>query len=252
MKIYPQTFYKTAQLEAPYNLSHRQIRIMQVDPTTKKEMFIDLFGCRDIEYLRKKLIYFAPSKAYISASCYLNPEVVSLKLKQKPKTYRYLPNILLSSDFVMDFDDGAVNSLLQLLRAYDFLREKGYKEFKAVQTKRGFHLWILDWYAKECQNNVFDKPFAREKFIFSKKCELCAELESQNIEFDKPISIDTRRIFKLWGSLTDDYVICRTWNDPEALAKEFMKSKTYLPNITENQAKAKRILPDEGSLDIGS
>lgn len=240
MKINPLYFYKNALIEAPYNLPHRQIKLLTIDPITKDEVWIKLFGCHDIECLRKKLVYFAPIKAYISVSCYLDPERAGLMWKQKVGEYRYLPNILLSSDFVMDFDHGVI-SLLNLLRSYDFLKDKGYKKFKSVETKRGFHLWGLDWYAQECQERVkngLHKPFAREKFILSKKIDLCDELESYGIEFDKPISMDTRRIVKLWGSLSDDTFVCRAWDDPNLMAKEFINSKAYLPNITSNQARA--------------
>lgn len=205
----------------------------------KGKIWIKLFGCRDIDYLRKKLIKFAPDQAFISVSCYLDPEFVGLKWKQKPKGYKIFPNIILSSDFVLDFDDGRVKSMNQMLKAHKFLRVLGHDKFKAIITKRGFHLWDLSFYEKECRKNAPHAPFEREKFILNKKRELCFKLEQYGVKFDKPISIDTRRIVKLWGSLTDDNFICSVFDDPQLMAKEIVNS--YLPNNTELQAKAMRV-----------
>lgn len=233
MRINPSFFYQTAQISTPPDISHRQIKIR------KGKIWIKLFGCRNIDYLRKKLINFAPDQVFISVSCYLEPELVGLKWKQKPSGYKILPNIILSSDFVLDFDDGRVKSMNQMLKAHKFLRGLGHDKFKVIITKRGFHLWDLSFYEKECQKNAPHSPFEREKFILSKKRELCAKLERYGITFDTPISMDTRRIVKLWGSLTDDNFICSAFDDPQLMAKEFVSS--YLPNNTELQAKAMRV-----------
>lgn len=224
----PQTFYKDALITTPYDLAHRHIRLK------KGDKWIKLFGCRDVEYLRKKLIKFSPDKAYISVSCYLDPESVGLKWKNRKEGYIYLPNAILSSDFVMDFDDGKAKSLRNLIKAYKILKNMEFEQFKAIQTNRGFHLWMLDWFAKICRKNLPHKPKYREFFISEKKMELCNELESLGVEFDKQISMDTRRIVKLWGSLSDD-IICQAWDDPNQMTKEIIHT-SYLPHIT----KAKR------------
>jgi hypothetical protein len=229
MKLNPQYFYKNAEISFPYDLAHRHIRLDK----SNKQVWIKLFRVQDLRELRKYLIRFAPDTVYISVSCYLEPELVGLKWKSKNAGYRYLPNILISSDFVLDFDDG-VKSLAHLLKAHKYLKTLGFGQFKAIQTKRGFHLWVLDWYAQECKDvvrNERHKPFAREMFLIEKKMELCMKLERIGIEFDKPISMDTRRIVKLWGSLADDCFICRAWDDPKLMAKEVIKP--YLSHDTE-------------------
>jgi DNA primase catalytic subunit len=228
MKTNPQIYYKDALIECPPDITHRHIRLK------KGDKWIKLFRVKNLNELRKYLIRFTPDAVYVSVSCYLEPELVSTKWKQKPSKYKILPNIILSSDFVMDFDDGRVKSMNEMLKAYKFLRELGHDKFKAVITKRGFHLWDLAFYEQECHKNIPHKPFAREIFILSKKKELCAELNSIGIKFDMPISIDTRRIVKLWGSLTDNNFICKAYDNPQILAKEIIQS-SYLPNNTETK-----------------
>jgi hypothetical protein len=205
----------------------------------KGERWIKLFGCRDIEYLRKKLILFEPDKAYISVSCFLNPELTGKKWKNDKAGYKYLDNILLSSDFVMDFDNG-VNSLVHLLRAYNYLKALGHDEFEVVITKRGFHMWDLAFFDKECKENLPHSPKYREFYLIEKKKALCTKLESQGVEFDSKVSTDTRRIVKLWGScsIPDDNFICKAYNDPNALAKEYIQNHSYLPQTEQKLSEA--------------
>jgi hypothetical protein len=227
LKLNPSYFYKTANIETPNDISHRHFRLL-----LENGEWMKLFRIKDIEELRKYLIRFSPIKAYISVSCFLEPELVGLKWKTNQAGYKYLPNIIISTDFVCDFDDG-VASLEQMLKAYKYLKTLGFERFKAVRTYRGFHLHILDFFTKECQKNMPASPIARETYLTSKKKELCTKLESNGIEFDKPISIDTRRVIKLWGSLSDDTFICKAYSDPMQLAKEFIQSNEYLQHKPE-------------------
>lgn len=225
MKINPisvKYYYQTADISTPYDITHRHFRFK-----TRENNWIKLFRVKNLEDLRKKLVKYAPDEAYISVSCFLEPELVNNKWDMKKAGYKYLSNTILTSDFVMDFDHG-VNSLVQMLRAYDYLKKLGFEEFKFIQTKRGFHLWILDWFAKECRKNLPSSPKHREFFLIEKKKALCTKLKSYGIEFDEPISTDTRRIVKLWGSLVDDTFICKAYGQPEVLVKEYIHSKSYL------------------------
>jgi hypothetical protein len=227
--IEPKEFYKTAEIQTPYDLPHRLVKLKV------GENWIKLFGCRE-DQLRKKLVRYAPGKAYISVSCYLTPEFIGKKWLFSKRGYKYLHNIVLSSDFVMDFDNG-VNSLVQMLKTYKYLKSLGFEEFKAICTKRGFHLWVLDWYVKICRENLPYSPKHREFYIMEKKKELCDKLESQNIEFDRKVSEDTRRIVKLWGSLSDESFICKAYDNPKLLAKEYIANRSYLLQMNKYQAK---------------
>jgi hypothetical protein len=240
----PQQFYENAEISCPPDLSHRHIRLK------RGNVWIKLFRVKDLNELRAYLIRFYPTQAYVSVSTYLEPELVGLKWKNKKAGYRYLPNIILSSDFVMDFDHG-VSSLNQMLKAHKYLKTLGFEQFKAIRTKRGFHLWVLDWFAKVCLKTLPYKPFAREIFITEKKRDLCLELDNYGIEYDRQISMDTRRVVKLWGSLADDEFICKAYNDPQELAKEVIRQ--YLPlNNTETKRGLAGTLPNEINCMLGA
>jgi hypothetical protein len=208
-RINPSYFYKTAPLQLPHNFQFRQFRIR------KGEKWIKFFKIGSEAELRERLVKFAPDAAYFSVSCYLHPEKVGMSWRMQGKGYKTLSNIILSSDFFMDFDHA--EALDDVKKAYSYLKEQGFEDFKLIATKRGFHLWILDFYDKVCRENRPVKPEWRESFITAQKIKLTTKLKAQGIIFDYKVSIDVRRIARVWGSLQDDFLICKPYSTLEAL-----------------------------------
>lgn len=202
MRIFPSYFYKTAPLQLPNDVSHRHFRLR------KGDSWIKLFRVKDEKELRAYLLRFLPDAAYFSVSTFLYPEKMGLKWQMQGRGYKNLSNIILSSDFFMDFDHA--EALKDARAACSFLKEHGFEDFKLIATKRGYHLWILDFYDKACKKNRPVKPEWRESFILAHKIRLANKLSAQGIRFDYKVSIDVRRIARVWGSLHDDgFTVCK-------------------------------------------
>jgi hypothetical protein len=222
LKIYPSHYYKYNQIEVPPDLAHRHIKLKLANGK-----WVMLGRIKTKKDLQIKLIELGPTHAYISCSTYLNPNNIRLKWKMKKiypkwlmKANLLLNNLILQSDFVLDFDDGK-NSFPNLIKAYNYLKDNRFYEFKFVKTKRGFHLWVLDFYKKRCTDNERkEMPHERELYIEAQKILLANELFNEDIHFDYKVAVDTRRIFRIWNSLYNDgYTICKLFNSLDLLTK---------------------------------
>lgn len=201
MAIDPDFYYKHVLVDSPPDIKHRQFRIITTDGK-----WVILFRACNKKILQKKLQNFLPIHAYVSNSTWLNPQVVGLKWKKRYKNELIITkNIILSSDFTIDFD---TQDMANLIKAYNHLKDNGLEKFKFVKTKRGMHLWVLDWYSKCCIKKILH-PFAREAYIRREKIKLANELKSIGINFDYDVVIDTRRVYRLWDSLYGNELICK-------------------------------------------
>ena len=209
MKIYKNPYYRAAELVVPPDLKHRQIKLK-----LENGKWVSFSVC-SVEELRKKLVEHLPEAAFISVSCFLNPDHIQKKwsgniTNPDPHTWNdILNNLILTSDFVIDFDEG--DTFLELQKAYHYLKGIcGFKDFMIVQTKRGYHLWVTDFYKKRCRKIA--NPKDREAHIEAQKRCLANELKKNLVNFDYPISVDCRRIVRLPNSLYDDgSLICRAY-----------------------------------------
>lgn len=210
-------FYKTAQLEAPPDLKHRQIKLHCGGAWVIRPALTDR-PIKTIEDLRPILVELEPTAVYVSVSTYLHPELVSAR-GLKTAGYPQLSNCILGSDFVIDIDH-SVNLLLDINKAYNYLVHKGFKEFKFVRTKRGTHIWVLDFYQKRC--TMRKKPVIREYYIEYQRTLLADELQHNEVNFDYKVSTDTRRVVRLWGSLHNDgFTICKAYDTITAFTRDY-------------------------------
>lgn len=208
MKIYKKPYYESAELLTPPDLKHRQVKLK-----LESGKWISLSVC-SIDELRKKLVEYLPEAAFISVSCYLNPDNIQKKWagnftnSDPHKWSDILNNLILSSDFVMDFDD--VDIELELQKAYKYLKEIGFTDFMAIRTKRGAHLWCMDFYKKRCKKIA--NPKDREAHIEAQKRCLANELKKNFVIFDYPVSVDCRRVVRLPNSLyNDSSLVCKAY-----------------------------------------
>jgi len=221
MKIYPKYHYEHMQIELPYDFQHRCIKLL-----LENGSWLKVWRVRSPDELRQKLIKFHPVAAYISTSTYLDPLHVSLKWKtQRRGEYKVRQNTIMTSDFVPDFDDRYYNEALKkyvptdakedVQKAHDYLKdEAGFRKFKTANTKRGFHLWVLDSYEKRCRGKGPIRSHERELFMLHEKRNLANELLQHGVHFDYKVTVDTRRVVRLWGSLHQDgFTICNAYDN---------------------------------------
>lgn len=211
-------FYKTAYLQAPPDLKHRQIKLYcgggwVTLPTLTGKLI------RTVEDLRPILVELEPTAVYISVSTFLHPELLASR-KLKLSGYPHLSNSIINSDFLVDIDHSP-NLLLDINRAYNYLTHNGFKEFKFVRTKRGAHIWVLDFFKKICTQKI-PNPLIREFYIEQQRTILANELKHYEINFDYKVSVDTRRVARLWGSLHNDgFTVCKAYDTLTAFTRDY-------------------------------
>ena len=159
--------------------------------------------------LQKWLIKLKPLDVYYSTSTYLDP--TSVKPRPKEEDEFWGPgNIILSNDIAFDLDRSPL-SILNLERARRdavnlllFLEEKGYNlKYVSFSGSKGFHL-IFDDIDKSIEPNIR----IREKVIIEKRRALVHTVKKQGIKFDTPITVDTRRVIRLPGTINSKTGYC--------------------------------------------
>lgn len=146
--------------------------------------------------LQEKIDRFKPTAVYVSIGRFLNPTTLSQMRKFTKPLNRWADNIFLGCDFIMDFDE---KNIEHLKKALETLIKIGYLDFTAVETGRGFHLWVHDFEKKLVQKE-FKNLWEREEYYKGQMVKLSTKLWEEGIIFDKPISEDTRRIIKVWNT----------------------------------------------------
>jgi len=215
-------FYRTAPLDLRYlsDLPHRHFRLFLQNGRFLK---IDE-RIRDTTRLRTWLVRFAPRDVYYSVSCWLNPEVLGSRYGT-PLT----SNILLSSDLIFDIDrppftirnlEDAKNDTLRLL---EFLCENNYTiRYCAFSGSKGYHVVAHDPERYPCPS-----PYDRENLAIRARLRLLDRIAAEGIEVDRKVTLDTRRILRLPGTINSKTgYICTILNDTQIHlpAKEILKT----------------------------
>ena len=189
-------FYRTAppDLSCLSDLPHRHFRLFLPNGRFLK---VDQ-RIRDAARLQSWLVRFAPRDVYYSVSCWLNPELLGSRYGT-PLTN----NIFLSSDLVFDIDrspftlhnlEDAKNDTLRLL---EFLRENNYAvRYCAFSGSKGFHVVAHDPERYPCP-----RPFDREDLATKTRSRLLERVAAEGIEVDRKVTLDTRRILRLPGTI---------------------------------------------------
>jgi hypothetical protein len=159
--------------------------------------------------LQKWLIKLKPIDVYYSTSTYLDPTSVTPRPKDNDE-YWGPGNIILSNDIAFDLDRQPL-SILNLERARKdaiklllFLKEKGYcLKYAAFSGSKGFHL-LFDDIDKKIEPDIR----IREKSIIKKRRKLVNIIKKQGIKFDTPITVDTRRVIRLPGTINSKTGYC--------------------------------------------
>ena len=164
--------------------------------------------------LQEELAEAGPLDVYYSTSCWLNPHLLAARSEKD-----VLKNILISSDLSFDIDvNEEVKDLddarRQALALTSFLNEKKIPiRYSAFSGSKGFHVVCSDPWKKEVSHA---NPREREKKALEKRKELVEEARERGIKFDEKVTVDTRRIIRVPGTVNSKTgYLCRVLEDGE-------------------------------------
>jgi DNA primase catalytic subunit len=154
---------------------------------------------RNSSDLQECLAEITPLDVYYSTACWLNPHLIASRLDKD-----ILKNIYISCDLSFDIDvSNKVNNLEeakhQAIAVNDFLAGKGFKiRYSAFSGSKGFHVVCNDPWKNE---NAEMEPKKREIKAIDERKKLVKEARDNKIIFDEKVTVDTRRIIRLPGTI---------------------------------------------------
>jgi hypothetical protein len=177
------------------NVKFRHFRLRLLDGTFHK-VKQKIHGSED---LRECLVKYEPLDVYYSTATWLNPHLIASRLDKD-----ILKNIYISCDLSFDIDiSNKIQTLTeaktQAVSVNDFLESKGFKiRYSAFSGSKGFHIVCDDPWASE-EDEL--EPLKREQKAIAKRKALVQEASVEKILFDEKVTVDTRRIIRLPGSV---------------------------------------------------
>ena len=154
---------------------------------------------RDSSEFRETLIENEPLDVYYSTASWLNPHLLASRLDKD-----ILKNVMLACDLAFDIDvNEDIKTLedarLQAVAINDFLDSKSIEvRYSAFSGSKGFHVVCDDPWREEIAE---EDPRKREMSAIEKRKEIIQEAEERGILFDEKVTIDTRRIIRVPGTI---------------------------------------------------
>lgn len=201
-------YYKENLCQLPYG---SQFRIFK--GKTESGKFIQINDrIRDAKTLQKYLVKYDLRDVWVSCSMFLEPKLTGKKIKNleknkywklKSEGRKTISGCFLKGDFVLDFDKV---EFAEVENAYKILKTLKLEKFMFVATSRGWQLWCYDFYDKFCTKKI-EIPGERENYCKQKKEWILTILKNSKVKYD-PKAVDTRTIYRVYGSLHHDGTIC--------------------------------------------
>ena len=186
---------------------------------------------RNEEILRKWLLVYSPLDVYYSTSCFLKPEILGRR-ELTPLS----ANLFLSSDIVFDIDRSPFSkrnlekARKETLNLIDFLEQKNYEiKYLAFSGSKGFHAVFKDPYRYE-END----PLKREDLAKDKRKSIIQMIQSEGMEVDEKITIDTRRIIRVPGTINSKTGFLCTTLSKNQIDKPVGEILKYVPRVKIN------------------
>lgn len=192
---------------------------------------------RDSLGLREFLVDNAPLDVYYSTACWLNPHLIASRLNKD-----ILTNIIISCDLSFDIDVSPQIKNLeearhQAINLNDFLASKGFKvRYSAFSGSKGFHVVCDDPWRSMISE---DSPLKREMNAIAERKKIVQEVKEKGIRFDEKVTIDTRRIIRLPGTINSKTgLICTILDrnelesDTETILKLAARDRFFTPRIS--------------------
>ena len=155
---------------------------------------------RSCSSLKKHLLSTLPLDVYYSTACWLNPHKIASRTDG-----RIIKNIMISCDLVFDIDvngeeiQNLEQAKEQAILLKSFLISKGFGfRYLAFSGSKGFHVVSSDPWGNY---KGFEDPANREKDALEKRKQIAKEARAQGLFFDEKVTVDTRRIVRLPGTL---------------------------------------------------
>jgi DNA primase catalytic subunit len=168
---------------------------------------------RDSRDLREHLVKKAPLDVYYSTACWLNPHILGSRVEKD-----VLKNLIISCDLAFDIDRGGKLKLedarQQAIRMNEFLESKGISvRYSAFSGSKGFHVVCDDPWNDEITE---ENPRKRESEAIERRKRIVQEAKEKGIVFDEKVTVDTRRIIRLPGTINSKTgSICTVLNKKE-------------------------------------
>ena len=227
-------YYHSNQLDlkAVTDLKFRHFRFRLLDGTfhkVKKKI-------RSPQALQKCIEDYTPLDIYYSTATWLNPHIIAGRLDKD-----ILKNIYISCDLSFDIDvSNQIKTLTaaktQTIALSDFLKTKGIRiRYYAFSGSKGFHIVCDDPWASE-ENEP--EPLKRELKAIERRKKLVQEASDSGLLFDQKVTVDTRRIIRLPGTINSKTGLVCT-----ILAREQLESdiETILKSATREEFITPRI-----------
>lgn len=197
-------YYETASLWLPPKPTHRQFRVAVARPDGTLAFRKIEDRVRDVETLRRWLLRFVPAHAYFTTSRWLDPQRLGPReLRGTRAGYRIAHNVFLGQELYFDLDvpDDLAAAKDHALRLLDFLRGEGLRELRLVYSgNKGFHVHAYDFETR-FRTDLPEDPREREGAAQSARIDLVERLIAADVPIDVDITMDTRRILRLPGTV---------------------------------------------------
>ncbi len=152
---------------------------------------------RDSRVLKSWVLKKQPLDIYYSVARFLSPQTVG------PASEKISDNLFLGADLAFDIDKqpfrvrNIEKARIQTLNLIGFLQEQKIPvKYIAFSGSKGFHVLCEDKFDYgECT------PLQREKKAKQLRKTLCEQILAKGIEIDSKVTVDTRRIIRLPGTI---------------------------------------------------
>jgi len=200
---------------------------------------------RDLGDLREHLTRKVPTDVYYSTACWLNPNLLGSRTDKD-----ILKNVMISCDLAFDIDvSGEIKTLedarQQSIALIDFLELRGISvRYSAFSGSKGFHVVCDDPWKDEITE---ENPMKRELEAIERRKRVVKEAKGENLLFDEKVTVDTRRIIRLPGTINSKTGFVCTVLDKKELqsgTEKILKSVRQYGNITPRIPKRREMTRD--------
>jgi DNA primase catalytic subunit len=181
--------------------------------------------------LRRWLTRFAPVHAYYSTGRWLDSQNLGPR-EPRPNApgYRFAYNVFLAQELYFDVD--AAHSLDEAKRWTTKLKESlegeyGFRDILLVYSgSKGFHLHVYDFDLADWVKEVSPYTPMRELQTQEAKVKIVNHLMETGHVFDADVTVDTRRIIRLPGSVHGKTLnICQIVDDLDAFQPQRLSAR---------------------------
>jgi DNA primase small subunit len=213
-------YLHTSTLWLPPRAGFRQFRFFLSEDLSGERVIKIKDRLNNLQKLRSWLVRFAPDHVYYSTSTWLDSQNMGPKELKKRPGYDFAYNVFLSQELYFDVDvagdlEEAKNWTRKLKKCLE--DDYGFRKILMIYSgNKGFHLHIYDFELSKFELAVSEHPAVREQQTQEVKVKIVNDMMSKGLVFDADVTVDTRRIIRLPGSVNAKTLnICEIVDDLE-------------------------------------